>query len=192
MAYDITNAIMDLFIDHLPAYVNEGLLPDDPDWLETIEKGPLQDDPTIRATYLIIEPDQDADEDGFRQPVGSIRKNKLRHVETAPQHEIGRGALMINYFRVGGWTPKTDSKIELYEIAGRFSRRVERGVQQVARNELVEGVETEDGMETTRGLVNLYNLNGTVFVPKGGENEWYSQVYVKFAVYSLVDFKYWR
>lgn len=192
MAYDITNAIMDTFIDYVPGYINEGLLPDDPDWLETIEKGPLQDDPTVRATYLIIEPDYEVDGDGYRQPVGSIRKNKLRHAETAPQHEIGRGAVMVNYFRIGGWTPRSSSKAELYETGGKFARRLERAVQQIARDVLPQGVTTDDELESTKGLLQMFNLNGTEMKPKGGESEWYAVVYVKFAVYSVVEYAYWR
>lgn len=192
MAVDIINSIMDHIVETLPGYVNEGLNVGDPDYLETVEKGPLQDDPTLRATYIVVEADSDADPDGYRQPVGSSRKNKLRHVDTAPMHEIGGGLIMINYFRVGGWTPQSDDKSSAYEEIGKFTRRLERAIQKMARQDFAAGISTDDGMETTGGMLQIFNLNGTTFKLIGGESEWYGKVYIKFAVYSKVENEYWK
>jgi hypothetical protein len=192
MALDIVNGIMDAIIDYFPVYLNEGLLPDDPDYLETIEKGPLQDDPTQRATFLIIEPDMDAHENGYRVPVGMQRMNDMRMTNTAPMYEVGGGYLMMNFFRVGGWTPLQTTKTSCYEIAGKFARRLERSIQQMAHNELFEGITTDDEGETTGGLMQMFNLNGLKFKLVGGESEWYGKVYVHFCVYSRVENNYWR
>lgn len=191
MAVDMINSIMDHIVEKLPSYINEGLNIDDPDYLETVEKGPLQDDPTQRATYIVVEVDQDADPDGYRQPVGSSRKNKLRHVDTAPMHEVGGGFVMINYLRVAGWTPQADDKTTAYEEIGKFTRRLERSLQKMARHDFYSGISTDDGMETTGGMIQVFNLNGTTFKLIGGESEWYGKVYIKFAVYSLVHNEYW-
>lgn len=192
MAYDITNSIMDTIIDYFPVYLNEGLLPTDPEYLETIEKGPLQDDPTLRATFLIIEPDMEADEYGYRVPVAATRRDDGQLRGTLPMYEVGGDYLMINYFRVGGWTPLQPSKSQAYEVAGKFARRLERSIQQLAHNELAQGIETDDGGETTGGLLQMFNLRGLSFKLVGGENEWYGKTYVHFAVYSRVNNAYWR
>ena len=192
MAYDISNAIMDYLVDNFLDPMNEGLLSDDPDLLKTIEKGPLQDDPTLRASYLIVEPDFEADPLGPRQPVGQDRKNKLKHVETAPNAEIGGNFLMVNYFKIGGWTPRALTKPLAYEQAGKYTRRLERAIQKLARTDFFYGIATDDGSETTGGLLQVFNLNGTVCKLIGGENEWYGQSFVRFAIYSQVLNDYWR
>lgn len=192
MAADIINAIMDEVINYYPIYLNEGLLPDDPEYLETIEKGPLQDDPTLRATYLIIEPDLDAHDHGYRVPVGLQRLNDMHMINVAPMYEVGGDYLMTNFFRIGGWTPLQTSKASCYEVAGKFSRRLERAIQQFAHNQLTEGIWTDDEGETTAGLLQMFNLNGLKFKLVGGESEWYGKVYVHFCVYSRVMNNYWR
>lgn len=188
----MTTTIIDTIVERFPDYMNEGIITGEPDYLETIERGPLQDDPTKRASYLIVEPDLEADPDGYRQPVGSARKNKLKVVETAPEHEIGGGFRMITYFRIGGWTPRARTKTDGYAQIGRYTRRVERAVQQMARNVFPAGIETDDGQESTGDALQVFNLRGTVARLKGGENEWYGLVYVNFGVYSTVQNDYWR
>ena len=191
MADNITNAIMEAYIADLSDYLNEGLLSDDPRYVRSIEKGPLQDDPTLRAGFLIVEPDPTIDPDGYRQPVGSDRKNKLKMVESAPSWEVGGGFLMVNYFKISGWTPKASSKGDVYDQIGSYTRRLERALQRMARNELMAGITTDDGDETTGGLIQVFNLNGTIFSIVGGENEWYGKVSVHFGVYSQVSNRYW-
>lgn len=191
MAYDMTNSIMDAIVADFPYYLNEGLLRSHPDYLETIEKGPLQDDPTQRATYLVVEPDHDMDEEGYRMPVGASKRWRAVPNGTQPLYEVGGDFLMVNYFKVGGWTPQAVNKAECYEIAGKFSRRLERCIQVFARNEFANGVTTDDDGETTAGLLQVFNLHGTSFRLVGGESEWYAKVYVRFAVYSKVRNSYW-
>jgi hypothetical protein len=192
MAYDMTNALMEAFILYLPDYLNEGLIDTNDIFLETIEKGPLQDDPTKRASFLVIEPDMDADPDGYRQPVGIQRRNKLHVADSAPQYEVGGGFLMINYFKISGWTPRASTKAVAYTNIGKHTRRLERGIQRMARRVLPDGIATDDETESTFGLLNVFNLNGTIFKLVGGENEWYGKVYVSFAVYSRIDNEYWK
>lgn len=192
MAIDITNSIMDALIDYIPVYINEGLLPDDPEYLETIEKGPLQDDPTQRATYIIIEPDMEIHEHGYRVPVGVNRNDKMHMPLAAPSYEIGGGYLMMNFFRIGGWTPVQTSKSACYEVAGKFSQRLERSLQQCSYNEIFEGISTDNESETTGGIFQMFNLNGSSIKLVGGENEWYSKAYIHFCVYSRVKNDYWR
>jgi hypothetical protein len=183
---------MESIVDHYLSYMNEGLNLDDPDYLQTIEKGPLQDDPTLRASFLIIEPDQNEDIGGYRQSVGAERKNKLKNVESAPQWEVGGGFLMLNYFKISGWSPQATSKQDSYTVIGRFTRRLERAIQMMARNEFALGVETDDGFETTGGMIQVFNLNGTSFKLVGGENEWYGKVTIHFAIYSKILNSYWQ
>lgn len=192
MAADITNAIMDAIIAHYPGYLNEGLLLNDPEYLESIEKGPLQDDPTLRATYLTIEPDPEAHKDGYRLPVGAASREMHLVSAAIPRYEIGGDFLMVNYFRIGGWTPQRGTKSDCYEVIGQFTRRLERAIQGMARNELAQGVTTNDELETTGGLLQVFNIVGTQFKLVGGESEWYGRVYIRFAVYSRVLNQYWR
>lgn len=192
MAADITNSIMDAIIDYFPVYLNDGLLPTDPEYLETIEKGPLQDDPTLRATFLIIEPDMEIHDHGFRVPVSVGASSREHQRMTAPMYEVGGDYLMMNFFRIGGWTPLQRTKASCYEVAGVFARRLERAVQQFAYNELAEGIATDDDAETTGGLLQMFNLGGVSFKLIGGESEWYGKTYIHFCVYSRVLNQYWR
>lgn len=171
--------------------MNEGLNSDDPDYLKSVEKAPLQDDPTLRATYLIVEPDQTEDMGGYRESVGADRKNKLKNVESAPRWEVGGGYLMINYFKISGWTPQQTSKIDCFTVIGRFTRRLERSIQQMAHNEFAYGITTDDGMETTGGMMQVFNLAGTDFKLVGGESEWYGKVVLHFGIYSQVNHAFW-
>ena len=192
MAFDMINSLLEAYIQYLPAYLNEGLIPDEAEYLNTIEKGPLQDDPTQRATFLTVDTDPDADPDGYRQQVGVQRRNRLHVADTAPQYEVGGGFLMINYLKISGWTPRADTKEDGYREIGKFTRRLERALQRMARNELMAGVTTDDGDETTGGMIQVFNLNGTKYKIVGGENEWYGKVSIHFAVYSRVLNHYWQ
>lgn len=192
MAYDITNSIMDYFIEKFPDVLNSGATEEDPDWLKSIERGPLQDDPTKRAVFLTIEPDKDVDPQGYRQPVGSQRKNRLHIPDAAPDWEVGGGFLMINYFKITGWTPRQSTKNDAYNLAAKMLRRIERGVQIFQRKDIMQGIETDDGFETTGGQQQIYNLNGSTYSLVGGENEWYGKVHISFGVYSKIDNQYWK
>ena len=191
MAYDITNSITQSIVDHFLDYMNEGLNLSDPDYVQTVEKGPLQDDPTLRASFLIVEPDSNEDLGGFRQPVGAARKNKLKDVESAPQWEVGGWFLMVNYFLISGWTPQAQTKADCYENIGKYTRRLEKAIQMMARHEFAVGISTDDGQETTGGLMQVFNLNGSSFKLVGGENEWYGKVTIHFGLYSRILNSYW-
>ena len=183
---------MDYYIEHFGEAMNSGWTEEDPSWLKTIERGPLQDDPTKRAGYLVITPDKDIDPQGYRQPVGSQRKNRLHIPDAAPDWEVGGGFLMINYFKIEGWTPRQRSKDDAYYLAGMVDRRLERTVQIMARKDLFQGVSTDDGMETTGGLQQIFNLNGSTYGLIGGEKEWYGKVHISFGIYSQISNQYWK
>lgn len=189
MAYDITNTILDTLIAELPSRVNEGLLTTDPEYLETIERGPLQDDPTVRASFLVVYPDRDR---GFRQPVVAVREDDYLVRANLPRYEVGGGYLFVNYFVLEGWTPLSDTRENDYLIAGKFLRRVETALLRLARDGAFLDITTDDEQETTAGLSQAFALSESSFRYIGGENEWYAKVVLRFHVYSQVKPTYYR
>lgn len=189
MAADITNAILDLLIERLPPAVNEGLLSTDPIYLTSIERGPLQDDPTMRATFLTVAPDE---ERGFRKPVVAVREDDYLVRANLPRYEVGGDFLFVNYFVIRGWTPISGDKEAVYLTGGRFLRRVETALMRLARDGGFADITTDDEMETTAGLDQTFALSQSSFDTIGGESEWYARVLLHFHVYSRVRNDYWR
>lgn len=189
MAFDITNAIIDRFAeenDGLLSVVNAGLLTDDPTYLKTISRGPLQDDPTRRAFYICIEPESDPDkpDDFYRMPVSSVRRGKLGVGSELPQIEVGGGLKFINFFTLDGWTPKANTRELSYEQGCKALARLEIALFKMQRTDFYYGISTEDGRETTGDMVQIFGYDGGKSTPLGGDREWYSRIRMRFHMFS--------
>lgn len=180
---------MDALIATLPTRVNDGLTDRNPLFLRTIDKEPLQDDPTRRAYYLCIGPDR---EKGARKALNAISATALDALQPVPQYEVGGSFLMANFFKIEGWIPRQTSKEAVYDISGDAARRLERAFMQMMREEFFLGVATDDLNETTRGMIQVFNHEGLEIKPVGGEREWYATVSIRFHVWSGVVNSYWR
>src|SRR4051812_20816322 len=123
MAVDLLNTVIDAVIETLPVYYNEGLTPDNKLYLKSLVRGPLQDDPTTRSFFLTISLDE---EEGVRMPVATLTNAKETKLGPLPEYEIGGGYLMVNYFRLDGWTPRQSTPERNYALIGEALARVER------------------------------------------------------------------
>ena len=196
MAADITNTILDMIVQELPQIMNaefEGMTDAQKNkealYLRSVVKYPLQDDPTLRAFYLAVSPDttMDKEDNHWRMPVTSIRRGKLGIHQEHPMPEIGGGYKYINFFLVRGWLPIQGSREAAHEIAGIGLRRLEQAVSQLMNGQMYQGLETDDGMESTRaGFPQVFNHDGAHYDIIGGESEWYPQLIMRFHVYTEI------
>ncbi len=194
MAFDMTNTLLDFFVEQFPFYANIGVDPADQTYLDEVLVGPLQDDPTARAYYLIVEPDKSlmSDVTHWRVPVASIKRGMLAANQDFPNYEVGGSLLMVNFFTMSGWLPEMSSKESCYEASGKALRRLERAWAQMAEHKLyLDGVETDDGKETTQVTYpHALTFDGGHFKLRGGENQWYGTLNIRFHVFSAVDRDY--
>jgi hypothetical protein len=190
MAADMANTIMDYFVENLQSYVNDGLTVDSELFVEEVTRGPLQDDPTIRAYYLAISPDwpPPGRTDPWRMPVAAMSRNGLGVMQDIPNYEIGGRFLYVNFFRIEGWMNVQESRELAYENAGMASRRLEQAFTQIAHDVVdLVGLTTTDGHERTAGLFpTVFNLDGVTWKLIGGDNTWFPRIYLKFHVFSEV------
>lgn len=195
MALDFTNTVIDYFANNLQNKMNQGIATNDPRFLQSVVRKPLQDDPTARAFYLEIGPDTEMTKTGghWRMPSHSIRRGMLGLDADTPVAEIGGGFLMVNFFRIEGWTRMQGSREAAYAHAGELLRRLERSWAQIAHQAMtVQPLATNDGNETTEGVFQqVFNNDGSHFDFQGGDNEWYTQLYLRFHVFSRVNVSYW-
>jgi hypothetical protein len=188
LAADLTNTVIEVLITQLPPLVNDGLAPDDPMYLKILVRGPLQDDPTRKAFFLTVQGDVEA---GFRKPLSSLTEPERARVGPTPSYEIGGDFLMVNWFKLEGWTPRRNRADLNYQLAGEALRRVERAVQSLERRDFFETLATDDGMETTANLVQCFNALDRNFKVIGGETERYGKLWLQFVLFSAVDNDYW-
>lgn len=194
MAADIVNTILDAIVETYPGEFNRGLDPADPLYLRSIVKAPLQDDPTLRAFYLEVGPDQAMtdDDNHWRMPMTSLRRGKLGVHQEHPMPEIGGGYKMINFFVVKGWLPMAGSREIAHGQAGTAVRRLERAFGRLAHGQFFNGLVTDDGMESTNaGFPQVHNMDGAHYALRGGDTEWYPQVSMRFHVFSEIARDYW-
>lgn len=201
MAADMTNTIMDYLVARVPEYMNAGYedLTEleremEPLYLRTMIKGPLNDDPTLRAFYLQVTPDttmQDQD-DHWRMPVTSIRRGKLGIHQEHPMPEVGGGYKFINFFLIQGWLPMYGNREAAHLAGGEGMRRLERALARMNTGQLFWGIETDDGMETTNaGFPQVFGNDGMHYELKGGENTWYPLLTCRFHIFSEVRREYY-
>jgi hypothetical protein len=117
-------------------------------------------------------------------PVGSIRRGKLGIGTEVPEYEIGGGLKFINFFTVEGWTPKANTKNKCYQQGMEALSRLELALFHLQRHDFFEGIETDDGRESTGGFVQLFGYDGGRASPIGGDREWYGRIHMRFHVYS--------
>lgn len=192
MAIDLTNTVIESLIEHLPRYCNEGLTTDDGAYLKGVMRHPLQDDPTRRSYYLTVKPGVgEHDKLTFRKPVSSLSEAERTLLGPRPTHEVGGDFLMVNWFEIEGWTPRRQDAQKNFELVGRALRQLERAIQRMQRDEFFARLATDDGNETTAGLLQCFNSYDRGFKVLGGESERYGQVWLRFVLYSAVANEYW-
>jgi hypothetical protein len=194
MAKDFVNAVMDMMIDRFPAIFNEGLVPGNKLYLKRVIKEPLQDDPTARAFYLMVSPDDTmaGDDNHWRMPIQSIRRGKLGVNSDIPKMEVGGGYKMINFFLIRGWLPVFQTRNAAYEAGGIALRRLEMAMARLANGPLAEGIATEDGYETSAaGYPQVFGNDGGHFELIGGETTWYPKLSMRVHVFSEIHRNYY-
>lgn len=191
MAIDMTNTLLDFFCEQFPIRANRDLDESDPLYLKEVLKGPLQDDPTLRAYYMIIQPDETLQEvaSHWRVPVTAIKRGMLAANQEFPSYEIGGQFLMVNFFTMSGWLPLQDEKEDAYVLSGQALRRLEQAWAKMAQFDLfMTGVATDDGNETTQVIhPHPFTFDGGHFKLKGGESEWYGLLHLRFHVFSGIN-----
>lgn len=196
MAVDFPNTVVNYILSNFQSYVNTGLDVDDPLYLESVVRGPLQADPTKAAYFLYISPDYPKPEEGrdgkpWRLPVAAMSRNGLGSGQDIPGYAIGGGLLYANFFRMEGWIPSQTSFEAAYDIGGQALRRLERGWTIFAHDTLDAGVlETDDGNETVESYPHIFNNDGAYFTTTGGSRTIFPRLCLKFHVYSRVDRDY--
>lgn len=201
MAADMTNTILDYMVETLPLIFNAEFATltqqqklAQPLYLKSVIKHPLQDDPTIRAFYLAVSPDftMASDSEHWRMPVQSLRRGKLGMHQDIPHLEVGGGFIYLNFFLIKGWLPMQSSREAAHEIAGVGLRRLERAFAMMAAGPMMQGLQTDDGMETTAGIYQqVLNSDGAHYEMQGGETEWYPQLTLRCHVYSQINREYY-
>lgn len=202
MAADLPNTVMDYIVENLQGYFNEefeGLTEtqkkQQPLYLRSVLKGPLQDDPTLRAFYFTVMPDTTLAKDNmhWRVPINSQRRGMLGIHQEHPIHEVGGRYLYMTFFLIEGWLPLQTSREKVHEVAGAGLRRLERAFARIAKDIFFQGLVTDDGMESTNaGFPQVFNNDGAHYSLQGGENEWYAQLTLRFHVYSAIERDYFE
>jgi hypothetical protein len=188
VAVDFTNTAIDLLIETLPDLVNDGLVTTDPLYLKRVVRYPLQNDPTTQSFFLTIGPDVEA---GFRKQLAALTSLERTKLGPIPDYEIGGDFLMVNWFKLEGWTPKRRNPQDNYHLAGGSLRAVERAMQRLVREGFFAQLTTDDGNESTQDMENTFNTLDRGFSPIGGENERYNKMWFNFALFSGVANEFW-
>lgn len=202
MAADIINTVLDQLIVTLPGYLNApyaAMTPEQQDaeplYLRTCVKGPLQDDPTVRAFYLTVSPDitmMDQDTH-YRMPIDSIRRGRLGINTGLPEMEIGGPYKYINFFIIEGWLPLYGSRESAHIGAGEAVRRIEQALAKMNNAQLFTALATSDGLETTNaGFPQVFGNDGSHYKLRGGDGTWYPMVSTRFHIFSAVDRDFYR
>lgn len=197
MAYDIMNSLVDKLADPATGFldlVNEGLTSDDPLSLKTVSRPPLQDDPTRRAYFVCVGPEMRPEDKSFhyRMPLTSIRRGQLGMDTEIPMHEMDGSMRFINFFLVEGWVPKANTRELCYERGMACLNRLEMALFKLQHTDFFFGVETDDGRETTEGLMQAFGYDGGHVEPLGGDREWYGRIYMRFHVFSKLKQAWFR
>lgn len=196
MAYDIINAIIDTMTDPntgIKNLVNEGLISTNPIYLRTIDRPPLQDDPTRRSYYLCVGPEITGNpDDHYRMPVSSVRRGKLGMGTELPQHELNGAMRFINFFTIEGWTPRAASRVLVYEQGMEALARLEMALFKLQHSDFFYGIETEDQRESTGSMMQAFGYDGGRFTPLGGDSEWYGRIHIRFHIYSELQQAWFR
>lgn len=196
MAVDFPNTVVNYFLTGFQAFVNDGLLATDPLYLDTIVRGPLQDDPTKKAYYLTICPDypkpgEERTSRPWRMPVSAMSRSGLGSGQDTPAPTVGGTFLYVTYFRMEGWMPSQGGFPAAYDMGGQALRRLERGWTMFAHDVLDAGLlMTDDEMETIAPHPNIFNFDGASFTTTGGGLTVFPRLYLKFHVFSQIDQRY--
>lgn len=157
-APDIVNAIVDRLIEVFLLELQTNVALDDPLRLLRCEEAPLQDDPTTEAPFVLVMADPE---------MGSIPDPDV-------PYESGGGPKWVNFVRVVGRTPATETKTEARYLIGSLKRRL---IIALWKHWNLTDLVCDSG-EEVYFLSPIHNIGRAVSRIMGGDGEWYGEVRV--------------